>query len=157
MNDLCAACGMCCNGAVFRAVPITPGEIERLRVTPIVTSTGKTRLRQPCELHTGDSCRQYDARPAICRSYSCKTLTRLVNNELTFEQSLALVRRAIEQYESLVELMRDAGWTRPGETGGDAWWRLLELAKKDDPADRRKHGALLLMAIAYHQTVERWF
>lgn len=152
MNDLCAACGLCCNGWLFRDVRVTAAEVAQLAIEPTYPASGDARLRQPCQFHSGCACSRYEDRPAVCQTFACKSLARYLAGELTFDDAVAIVRAAVAEAASLEPLLRAAGWTLPGESGGDAWWRLMQ-----DPRDRATDAPVMLAAIAYLLTVRQHF
>jgi len=89
-NELCNACGLCCNGVLFKDVQLQPGDdaahlrslglpIREPRRVPPRTGRSphshevrKTRFPQPCAaLCDGNRCRIYAERPARCREFEC--------------------------------------------------------------------------------------
>lgn len=80
--SLCLDCGLCCDGSLFRTVPVSPEEAMRLdgRVT---LSEDRALMQQPCRALEGCRCTVYEARPSTCRTYRCLVLAGLESGRLT--------------------------------------------------------------------------
>src|SRR5262245_12458302 len=95
---LCLACGLCCNGVLFKDVKLQPGDdAVKLRTLGLplrsgrgaenhISSSparlGKLKFTQPCAALCADNlCHIYADRPVRCRQFECALLkTALANN-----------------------------------------------------------------------------
>jgi Fe-S-cluster containining protein len=89
--NLCLSCGLCCNGLLFKDLPLTEEEL-----IPFVELKPKTEKRGsglflslPCIAWESDKgCTKYNDRPKVCRDFKCKVLVKYENKELTYEQAM---------------------------------------------------------------------
>lgn len=87
LEDLCRACGLCCDGTLFGLVPVTAEEARRTRL-PLVRALGTP---QPCAALGADrACGVYADRPGACRAFVC----RLAHERVAAPESFAIVARA---------------------------------------------------------------
>lgn len=95
-EDLCRACGFCCDWVLFRFADLSPDEAEwaQRRHLPLVDRAGKASLAIPCGAHTREGCTVYDERPAVCRSFRCVLLRGVADGHTPFDKASALVARA---------------------------------------------------------------
>jgi len=96
-QSVCRACGLCCDGTLFSRVPLEPAEILAMSDLGfgIVHVSHPAYFTQPCSKCVGGSCSVYALRPQNCREFRCRLLQRLEAGELSVENALALVKRAI--------------------------------------------------------------
>jgi Fe-S-cluster containining protein len=125
-SALCLACGLCCTGALHRAVEVKPEHVTLVRSLGLaveeVEVNGKQAFRQPCPLYLADSCSVYDRRPPSCREFRCALLRKYADGRVDLETAIALAREA----RSLI----DQGAARPlapHETGPEAMLRAATL------------------------------
>ncbi len=106
LSNLCVACGLCCDGSLFRFVPAEAAERERWETLglPLVTQSGRLAMALPCQRLEARCCTVYDQRPSGCRAYVCHLGTRLDRGEVEFVQALATVREAQKRIEALREV-----------------------------------------------------
>jgi hypothetical protein len=117
-EQLCLACGLCCDGTLFGHVRIGPGDQpEKLRALglPVAASRAKTplvRSLQPCAALCADrTCRLYADRPQQCRNFECGVFKALRAGRIEFAAALRLVRRARRQADQVRRLLRALGDT----------------------------------------------
>jgi Fe-S-cluster containining protein len=70
LSELCTACGLCCDGSLFRFVPADPAEAatyERLQL-PVVQQSGQLAMALPCHRLSDRCCTVYADRPSGCRA-----------------------------------------------------------------------------------------
>lgn len=92
--ELCQACGLCCNGALFSFVDITEAEAAALHDTPVkvlANKKGKPVFGLPCSALSGSSCMIYQQRPGVCRSYFCALTRRVLNEHVEYRKALDVV------------------------------------------------------------------
>ncbi|MFM9031441.1 MAG: YkgJ family cysteine cluster protein [Opitutaceae bacterium] len=100
-EQLCRACGLCCDGTLFHHVKLGAADDPRaLRALglPVLTSRATppvVRSPQPCAALCADrSCRIYAQRPSQCRAFECRVFQDLTAGRMTAAAALLLVRRA---------------------------------------------------------------
>jgi len=112
-EQLCRACGLCCDGTLFHHVKLGEGDDPRaLRAggLPVITSRAKIpvlRSTQPCAALCADrSCRIYAQRPMQCRTFECRVFQDLTSGRISKRAALALVRRARSWADRARRLLR---------------------------------------------------
>jgi Fe-S-cluster containining protein len=118
-GSLCVACGLCCNGTLFPHAPLEPEDhegAETIGLTP-TSYFGRAGFSLPCARLDGARCTVYEARPLVCRRYSCATLIALAEGEIA--------RTEAERRVTLAQLAaRNArAALAPGQTLDDARMR----------------------------------
>ncbi|EDY80441.1 conserved hypothetical protein [Verrucomicrobiia bacterium DG1235] len=117
-EQLCLACGLCCDGSLFDNVRFGPGddvEGAKARGLPVKVSRAKVPVafvRQPCSALCGDlKCRIYAERPSHCRSFECGVFKESQSGQITLEAALRQVKRGRRKAEKVRELLRKFGDT----------------------------------------------
>ena len=117
-EQLCLACGLCCDGALFGHVRLGAGDDgRRLKALglPVSTSRSKTplvRFPQPCEALCADrTCRVYAERPAQCRAFECGVFQRFSSGRIPLAKALRLVKQARLRANRVRALLRELGDT----------------------------------------------
>ncbi len=110
--QLCAACGMCCDGVLFHNVQLQSGDSARRLASmglKLRTKKGVSFFLQPCSFHQETdsqcSCRIYDQRPSRCRAFNCRQLQELSAGRISEEEALTKIhaaRTAVAQVNSLI-------------------------------------------------------
>ena len=115
-EQLCLACGLCCDGTLFDNVRLGPGDDAKglktlgLPVAVSRASTPVTFFRQPCAALCADrSCRLYADRPGQCRSFECGVFKDAQGGRVTFAAALRLVGQARRQADKIRGLLRGLG------------------------------------------------
>jgi uncharacterized protein len=116
-DTLCLACGLCCNGVLFKDVELQTGDnAARLLAAglpikpPRSGSRGKTKFPQPCAALCGDNrCRIYAERPARCRQFECLLFQSVARGEVEISSALRTVRTAHRRAEKVRGLLRELG------------------------------------------------
>ncbi|MCU1500692.1 MAG: hypothetical protein JWM12_46 [Ilumatobacteraceae bacterium] len=129
-TQLCLACGLCCDGSIFRAVPLRADEVadaQRHRVRFIDKSErsdptdAPVAMAQPCALFQDQCCSTYEEwRPRACDDYRCGLLADHVAGRRSFASSMAVVtsfREARATLAGLAELPEDSVAVEVLETG----------------------------------------
>lgn len=117
-EQLCLACGLCCDGALFDNVRLVAGEdAAKLRALglPVAVSRAKVpvaRFPQPCAALCADrTCRVYADRPSQCRSFECGVFKDFAADRIDFAAALRLVKQARRQVNHVRRLLRELGDT----------------------------------------------
>ncbi len=111
-EDLCLACGLCCDGTIFSDVQLLAGDdAERLEKLGLVVkcSGSHPKFVQPCVAHDGCRCRIYDERPSYCREFDCALLKSWQDGSIAKEAALQIIRMAREQVALVKELLGRLG------------------------------------------------
>ncbi len=111
-EQLCRACGLCCNGVIFGDVRLQPGDNpERLRalgLVPACHAKGPDKLMQPCQAFDG-CCRIYADRPQYCREFECALLKSVLAGRTELAAALRIVKTARRRAERVLKLLRELG------------------------------------------------
>jgi Fe-S-cluster containining protein len=116
-QELCLACGLCCNGVIFADVKLQEGDNaarlqsfglpvsvpDRVACTPF--------FNQPCAALDGCRCRIYPHRPKYCREFSCLLLGQLKEGRIEMAAALRIVRSTRDRAEKVRGLLRLLGET----------------------------------------------
>ena len=149
VDQLCLACGLCCDGTLFDGVQLEPGDdADELRALGLVVtvSRGRTpvaRFPQPCAALCADrACRLYAERPRQCRTFECKVFKETQAGEIALPAALRLVAKTRRQADKARRLLRRLGDDGEERSLGERFHRMdcrLE-------ADGSNEGALALFA-----------
>jgi uncharacterized protein len=97
LSELCQACGICCQGALFRYALLTADEVAWLSARGVSTTrrrNGALALRLGCTALQGTVCTIYDARPRACDAYFCQLAQRLRSGLVSPKDATRLVAQA---------------------------------------------------------------
>jgi uncharacterized protein len=117
IEQLCLACGLCCNGVIFADLALQPSDdAERLRSLgmPVANSSSPLRARrlaQPCAAFDGCRCRVYGDRPQYCRQFECVLLKSVKAGHTELAAGLRIIRTARERADKVRRLLRELGDT----------------------------------------------
>lgn len=118
-SDLCAICGLCCDGSLFHTVELQPGDsAASLNALGFRIKQKKHRqwFSQPCPAHQHCSCRIYAERPERCRRFSCRQLLRLQHGEISWESACATIDRACSLRDHIRALLLELGLKENGRS-----------------------------------------
>lgn len=117
-EQLCLACGLCCDGSLFDHVQLGPGDdVKKLKALglPVVVSRSSTpvaRFRQPCTALCADrTCRVYADRPGQCRSFECGVFKGAQAGRIEWAAALRSVKQARRRVDQVRRLLRALGDT----------------------------------------------
>jgi len=101
-STLCLACGLCCAGALFGHVRLTPSEVPRILELglPVYSQTDYPAMLQPCAALDGTACRVYQERPMRCIAFRCHLLEAYQCDEVSLDEALGVVTLA-KEFEGL--------------------------------------------------------
>ena len=115
-EDLCLACGLCCDGTLFDNVQLGPrDDAKHLRALglPVAVTRGRaavTFFRQPCAALCADrTCQVYADRPGQCRAFECGVFTAAQSGAISAADALREVRKARRAAEKIRRLLRRLG------------------------------------------------
>lgn len=117
-EQLCLACGLCCDGTLFDNVRLGPGDDAKKLKTlglPVSVSLAKTPVtffRQPCAALCADrTCRLYADRPVQCRTFECGVFKDAQAGRIESASALRLVKQARRRADKIRRLLRKLGDT----------------------------------------------
>jgi Fe-S-cluster containining protein len=152
-EQLCRACGLCCDGTLFDLVKLEPGDdAAKLKALglPVSHSRGKVsvaRFPQPCRALCADrTCRLYADRPWQCRTFECRLFQDAKAGRITFAAALPVVKQGRRWADKVRRLLRELGDTDEHRALGERFHRTserLESANADDAA-KAKYADLSL-------------
>lgn len=121
-ENLCLACGLCCNGVIFADVKLQAGDdLERLRSLglPLQGPGGaenrappaaiQFKFRQPCAAHDGCRCGIYSDRPLYCRRFECLLLKSVIAGKTPQTDALRLISKARQAADTVRYLLSELG------------------------------------------------
>ena len=102
---LCKSCGLCCSGHLFAWVKLRVPELDSARALGLHvlgSDPAHRGFNQPCPLWNGE-CTIYTSPhyPHACRTYKCKLLKNLLDENIALRESLGLVEQAKEMIHEL--------------------------------------------------------
>ncbi len=117
-EQLCLACGLCCDGTLFGHVRLGGSDdAKRLKALDLPLLVSRTRppvirFRQPCAALCSDlRCRVYADRPAQCRAFECRVYQAVRDGQLDVTAARARVKRARRRADKVRLLLRALGDT----------------------------------------------
>jgi uncharacterized protein len=155
LEQLCLACGLCCDGTLFDNVRLEPGDdAAQLKALglPVKVSRGRepiARFPQPCSaLCTDRTCRVYVHRPRQCRTYECMVYKEAAAGRLEHAAALRRVKSARRQADRVRKLLRQLGDTDEHRSVGERFHRMQERMEAESPgADALATFADLSLAV----------
>lgn len=116
-DALCLACGLCCNGVLFKDVELQPSDdVKRLAAADLRlkaharASKSKMKFPQPCAALCRDNrCRIYADRPTRCRQFECLLFQATARGEVEIPAALRTIRTAHRRANAAVDLLRRLG------------------------------------------------
>lgn len=111
-SELCAQCGMCCNGVLFDQMRVQEGDSVRALTAlglKLKRRGAEASFFQPCPVHREGSCAIYPHRPVRCREFVCRQLLLLEADETSSASVLGKIQEAARQAERIRELFRALG------------------------------------------------
>jgi hypothetical protein len=156
-EELCLACGLCCDGTLFDLVKLEPNDdVRKLKMLglPVTLSRGKAavaRFPQPCAALCADrTCRVYPDRPTQCRVFECGVLKDAKAGRITFAAALRLVRQTRRRSEKVRRLLRELGDTDEHRALGERFHRTSERLESGMPDDAAKAKFADLSLAVHH-------
>lgn len=156
-EQLCLACGLCCDGTLFDNVRLEPGDqapkLKSLGL-PVTLSRGRdpvARFPQPCAALCADrTCRVYASRPRQCRTYECMVYQQMQSGELAFPAALRRVKNARRQAGRVRRLLRSLGDTDEHRSLGERFHR-MQCRMEEKPADADALALFADLSLAVHR------
>jgi hypothetical protein len=143
-QQLCLACGLCCDGTLFDVVKLEAGDdASRLKALGLPVSHTRSRVPvarfpQPCAALGADcACRLYANRPRQCREFECGVFKDAKAGRIEFSAALRLVRQARRRADKIRRLLLKLGDTAEHLPLGERFYRMqcrMESASTDEAA-----------------------
>lgn len=110
-NTLCKACGLCCTGHLFIWTKLRSAELDSIEALglKVFRSPSQRGFNQPCPLWQGQ-CTIYGSPsyPRFCRTYKCKLLKKLLDENTTLPEALSRVQVAKKMIRELEGRLPDS-------------------------------------------------
>lgn len=106
-SELCAACGLCCDGTLYPSFESEEGDTPELLdnlLSQVSKQDGKVTWSQPCRALVSRTCSIYEERPAVCRRYRCTTLVALEARQIDSNEARQRIQQAKVAQENLENL-----------------------------------------------------
>jgi Fe-S-cluster containining protein len=156
-EQLCRACGLCCDGTLFDLVKLEQGDdAAKLKALglPVAFSRGKTpvaRFPQPCSALCEDrTCRLYADRPWQCRTFECQLFKDAKAGRITFAAALPVVKQARRRADKVRRLLRELGDTDALRALGERFHRTSERMESGN-ADEAAKTKFADLSLAVHR------
>ncbi len=156
-EQLCLACGLCCDGTLFDNVRLEPGDdAKQLQALglPVTVSRARqpvARFPQPCAALCADrTCRVYAHRPRQCRTYECMVFKEAQAGRLDSAAALRLVKRARRQADRVRRLLRKLGDAEEQCPLGERFHRMQDRMEAEAP-DEAALAAFADLSLAMHR------
>lgn len=102
--SLCLSCGLCCDGTMFEAAALAPGEAERY-AGRVNVSADRQHLRLPCPALDGCKCKTYLDRPAVCSEFKCLVLASLERGLIGEAEAQESIEEVLGRRRKVTDLM----------------------------------------------------
>ncbi|MFZ4812263.1 MAG: YkgJ family cysteine cluster protein [Ilumatobacteraceae bacterium] len=107
-DNLCIACGICCDGTMLNRVVVTDETVViALTGSPMLFEQGGGQrwFTQPCAAFDG-CCSVYASRPDMCREFKCTLLLEVERGDVSVEAARSVIDETIRARDRAVEAMR---------------------------------------------------
>ena len=156
-EQLCLACGLCCDGTLFDGVQLEPGDdAPRLKSLglPVAFSRGRkpvARFPQPCRaLCTDRTCRLYADRPHQCRIFECGVFKEMQAGCTDLAAALRQVKKARRLADKVRTLLLQLGDTDEQRALGERFFR-MQCRMEEQPADPAALATFADLSLAVHR------
>lgn len=155
-EQLCLACGLCCDGSLFGHVRLGPDDdAKKLKSLGLPVSVSRAqnpvaRFPQPCAaLCTDRTCRVYADRPVQCRTFECGVFKDAQASRITFSSALRLVKQARQRVDKIRRLLRKLGDTEEHRSLDDRFHRTQQRVESS-LADKKAANTFAELSLAMH-------
>lgn len=161
-QELCKACGLCCDGTIFGTVSIGKAdEIDGLeKVGAQFVTTSKDRYFElPCPAHQNGICKIYIGRPSACRKYECKLLKRCLDDEVAWDKALEIIKTT-QAHKQRVETEIRSVYDPSGSKNLPELYKGFEASCGGETgpiAFRKKYRSILVLYAALRLRIEKYF
>lgn len=142
-NFLCKSCGLCCTGHLFVWTKLRSPELDAIQSlgVNVLREPGQRGFNQPCPLWQ-EHCTIYETPqyPRFCRTYKCKLLKQVLDEETPLPSALGTVRRT-------KSLIHDLDRVLPTASSLNFRERLVACLEREDVSPEIKQKAKELLEI----------
>ena len=161
-QNLCMACGLCCDGTLFKTVPVNPAErLLGLKTRGVqIHIEGERRcLLLPCTAYENCVCKVYTERPKRCTTYQCKLLKQCLNDKITWDEAAEVVHSTQLHKKKLEANLRKVYRISSGESLPDIFQRFIGShgGEADAIVFRKKHALILIDFLAFNKRLGLYF
>ncbi len=156
-EQLCLACGLCCDGTLFDNVQLGAGDdAQKLKALglPVAVTRGRTAVtffRQPCVALCADrKCRVYADRPGQCRAFECGVFKDAGAGRIALPAALRLVKSTRKKADAIRQLLRKLGDTDEQRSLGDRF-RRTQRRMEMGGGDAEAGDTFAELGVAVHQ------
>ncbi len=105
-SELCAGCGMCCDGTLFTYVVVKETQKQN-DLSPGHPMFQKVDFfDQPCSACKSRICSVYPNRPQVCREFDCALQTEFKQGDISFEDASSVVRETVALRDEVLPDLR---------------------------------------------------
>lgn len=156
-DQLCLACGLCCDGTLFDGVQLEPGDdpkhLKSLGL-PVTISRARqpvARFPQPCAALCADrTCRLYPDRPRQCRVFECGVFKAASAGRIDGATALRLVKRARHHAAQVRRLLLRLGDTEERRSLGERFHR-MQCRLETEATDAAARATFADLSLAMHR------
>jgi Fe-S-cluster containining protein len=156
-EQLCLACGLCCDGTLFDGVQLEVGDDPaRLKTLglPVTISRGRkpiARFPQPCSALCADrTCRLYAHRPRQCRVFECGVFKETQAGRIEFDAALRLVKKARRLADRVRRLLGRLGDKEEHRSLGERFHR-MQCRLEAESTDEATRATFADLSLAVHR------
>lgn len=154
---LCLACGLCCNGVIFKDVELRRDDdaVKLIEAGLAIEerqrgSSAKVKFPQPCAVLCSDNrCHIYTQRPCRCRQFECLLFQAVSRGETELAAALRLVHEAQRRAARVVEGLRQLGDTRDAVALSLRFQHVRRRLERN-PADEETAARFADLSLAVH-------
>lgn len=107
-SDICADCGLCCDGTIFPHAHAEPHEAERLAQFGLTFNADESTFDLPCQRLDGTRCTIYPDRFITCRNFRCELLKAFTDGRTGLAEARATIATAKQLLDDALEVAPDA-------------------------------------------------
>jgi uncharacterized protein len=156
-QELCLACGLCCDGTLFDGVKLEPSDdAARLKALGLPVSSTRSKLPvarfpQPCAALCADcTCRLYADRPLQCRIFECGVFKDAKAGRINFAAAHRLVKQARQRADKIRRLLRKLGDTDERRPLGERFYR-MQCRMESEITDEAAKNTFADLSLAVHR------
>lgn len=102
-ENICLACGLCCDGTFIGFVALEKEEMPKLKQLMEIEEThGNSFFLQPCSSYC-NGCTIYKDRPTNCDKFNCGLLNSVTQKEITFEDALERIKEVKQRKDIILK------------------------------------------------------
>lgn len=166
-DQLCVACGLCCDGTLFDLVKLEASD-DRSKLKalglPVKISRGAVpvaRFPQPCAALCEDRrCRLYADRPWQCRVFECGVLKDAKAGRISVAVALRLIKQVRRRADKARRLLRELGDTEEHRSLGERFHRMSERLESGN-TDAAANSMFADLSLEIHhlklQTLDKFY